>query len=78
MIKYWLWSDDSDEIENYGIFEYTEVPFDENVPFEEAKVKKIIFTNCTYVEVGDNYELFQNAITSDPKRILKFLFAKEF
>jgi len=86
-LDYWLWTDNTpDDFEDYAIlmFRYktdAEKEKDEDEPLlDMAIVTKIIYISNQDLRFGVGYSdsIYEDAITSDPQKILKFLFAKEF
>lgn len=84
-MEYWLYTDDYPGDYPRGIipnnewaictFEYG----DEDEDVETAVVKEVIAIGTNdFVAPGFEMELFDDAITDDPKRVLKFLFDRKF
>lgn len=90
MKEYWLWSDEdpnSDEdIESYGIFEFRyktdkEKERDEDLEdLDIGVITKVLFVSdpSLRIGVGWNSDIWEDSITEDPKRVIKFLFGKDF
>lgn len=78
MKEYWLWTDEVPDsgFNDYGIF-FGNIDENEN-EIDFGTITKIIFCTDKRLFVGDDFELWDDALTNDPRRIIKFLFDKEY
>ncbi len=82
MKEYWLYTDGDphEEYEDWGIFEfeYSDIDEDDNHSTLEATPTKVIYSTF-HVALKEFYtEVWEDAITSDPRRIIPFLFDQRF
>ncbi len=77
MKEYWLYTDGDphEEYEDWGIFEYE---YGDSSGTKEATPTKVIYSTF-HVALKEFYtEVWEDAITSDPRRIIPFLFDQRF
>ena len=78
-MKYWLWTDayPYDGFEDWGIYEFEYAPEDEYGP-DNGIVKKVIISSPGALGIDEYDDMWDDATSDDPHRILKFLFEQEF
>lgn len=81
MKEYWLYTDGypgDKDWEEWGIyeFEYYEDPEERGV--DNAEITGVIINRSARMKISSYDEIWEDAITDDPKRILKFLFDQRF
>jgi len=81
MKEYWLYTDTypgDGDWEDWGIYEFKYYEDPEESEVDNAEITKIIISHGERMKVGSYDEIWDDAITSDPKRVLAFLFDGRF
>lgn len=80
MIEYWLYTEEYPESEiqdrTWGIATLKTIHEENGV--DNGEVKSVIYDTTGYLKPGFTSDLYDDAITEDPQRVLRFLFAQEF
>lgn len=84
-MKYWLYTDREAILNSkipddaWAICEFVHPIYKGKDEIDTAIVTKVIAIGTNeYVDIGFEMEIYNNSITEDPKRVLKFLFTREF
>ena len=81
MKEYWLYTDEypgDNNWEEWGIFEFEYYKDPEDDPdVDYAEITGIVINN-TNLKIGNYDQMFDDSTTSNPKRILAFLFDRKF
>jgi hypothetical protein len=85
MEQYWLWTEDPPDsgIEDgtWAICKATSKEgYSDEVDDEvlQGRITEIIIDTTNYLSIGSIDDVYDDALTDDPKRIIKFLFDQDF
>lgn len=79
-MKYWLytWDYPDDDIDEWAIYTVEKMWYEYAEGTQMARVKEVIIDKWNALKVDETDSFFDDAITENPKRVLRFLFNREF